>query len=81
MFGTSDAITNLRDGVRGGTIQFDEYTIQEKERLDVLAGRFYGDGRLWWVLASVSNVGWILQIPPGTKIVVPKLSDVQRILG
>lgn len=80
-FGTSEAITILRDGIRTGELQYEEYSIRDGERLDTLAGKYYGDGRLWWVLSAVSNIGWGLQVPPGTKILVPRLVDVQRVLG
>ena len=81
MFGTSETITIIRNGLASGEIRYDEYVIKERERLDTIAGENYGDARLWWILAASSKIGWGLQVPPGTKILIPKLSDVQRLLG
>jgi hypothetical protein len=81
MFGTSETISVIRNGIASGEIRYEEYSLQERERLDTLAGKSYGDGRLWWILAAASNIGWGLQVPPGTKVLIPKLTDVQRLLG
>lgn len=50
-------------------------------RLDNLAGDIYGDARYWWILAAGSDIGWGLQVPPGTIINVLDMSDVQRLVG
>ena len=55
--------------------------LRERERLDVLAGQIYGDARYWWVLAAASDIGWGLQVPPGTLIRIPQLSDVINLIG
>jgi len=47
----------------------------EAERLDVIAGRVYGDGRLWWIIAAASGIGWWLQVPAGTRLVIPTSLD------
>ena len=53
----------------------------ETTRLDILAGTLYGDGRLWWVLAAASNIGWWPQVPAGTLIRVPAdLTEVENLL-
>ena len=49
-----------------------EHTVQSTDRVDVLANTFYGDSRLWWVLA-VAN-GWdepATSLCPGQTIKVP----------
>jgi nucleoid-associated protein YgaU len=51
------------------------------ERLDTIAGVAYGDGRYWWVLAAASNIGWGLQVPPGTIIRIPDLSQVAALVA
>jgi hypothetical protein len=45
--------------------------MKEDARLDVMAGREYGDASLWWVIAAASNIGWGLQVPAGTRILIP----------
>jgi hypothetical protein len=80
-FGTSFYIPAIRNGILNGNIRFEEIILDEGERLDVLAGKFYGDGRYSWVLAAASDVGWTLQVPPGTRIRVPNLEDVANIVA
>ena len=81
LLATNQTLQNIRDGVRNGNISFTEFVLTEAERLDVIAGRSYGDGRLWWLIAAASGIGWWLQAPSGTRIIVPTdLSQVQAVL-
>ena len=68
---TNQSINRIKTAVRDGRLKVKRYKMKEGERLDILANRFLGDGRLWWVLAACSNIGWALQVPPGTLINVP----------
>jgi len=74
---TNQTLQNIRTGVRNGTISFTTMIMTETDRLDIVAGRVYGDGRLWWVIAAASGIGWWLQAPPGTRIIVP--ADLSQI--
>ena len=68
--------------VQRGQIPCDTYETKQAERLDVIAGEYYGDGTLWWVIAAASGIGWNLQVPPGTYIAIPKnLNSVYKLLG
>jgi hypothetical protein len=80
-FGTSFAIPVIRKNMADGNIRFDEMILQEAERLDILAGKFYGDGKLWWVIAAASNIGWVPQVPPGTLIKIPNIQDISKFVG
>ena len=80
-FGTSNAINVIRTAVKNGTLPVKELVINESQRLDTLAGVIYGDGRAWWILAAASNVGWSLQVPPGTIIFAPDLAAVSALVG
>mgnify|MGYP001416916754 CR=1 FL=1 len=80
-YGTSRSAYLIHRGVELGIIESSMYTTTGDDRLDILAGRFYGDGRLWWVLAAASGIGWGLQVPPGTVIKVPKISQVSQLVG
>lgn len=74
-------IPNLRNAVASGEISTITYTILEGDRLDSLAGRYYGDGRLWWVIAAASGIGWWLQVPPGTRLLIPTdLNQVESLV-
>ena len=81
-YGTSAAATIIRNAVRSGEITSDVIMLQEGERLDVIAGRYYSDGRLWWILAAASGIGWGAQVPPGTRVYVPRdLSRITELIG
>lgn len=80
-YGTSFAIPVIRDNVKNGNIRFSEVVIEDSERLDILAGKYYGDGRLWWVISAASEIGWSLQVPPGTLLRIPVLADVGRFVS
>ena len=76
---TNRSIVRIREALNAGTLSTTAFTSQETDRLDVLAGRYYGDGRLWWVIAAASGIGWWLQVPSGTRIVVP--TDLNQVMG
>jgi hypothetical protein len=80
-YGTSYALPAIRENMNAGNIRFQQITLQESNRLDILAGAYYGDGKLWWVIAAASDIGWTLQVPVGTIIKIPDLSDVSRYVG
>jgi nucleoid-associated protein YgaU len=79
---TNETIRLIRRAVENGDIPVTERALKEGERLDNIAGRTYGDGALWWVIAAASGIGWWLQTPPGTLIKIPTdLSYLKSILG
>lgn len=71
MLGTAQKLEAIRSAVKRGAIDFTLHEVSEEERLDQIAYRYYGDGRYWWIIASASNIGWWLQVPPGTRIIIP----------
>ena len=76
---TASSFLRLRDAVRSGQLSTREVILAEGQRLDQLAGQYYGDGNLWWVIAAASEIGWWLQVPPGTHILIPtSLSEALR---
>jgi len=74
--GTSRTVSIIRSAILTGDLSYTQRIVTGVERLDTAAGREYGDGRYWWILAAASNIGWGLQIPPGTILYIPSLSDV-----
>ena len=76
-YGTSSASRIIHDAVVQGNLDVELHTLQEGERLDTLAGQYYSDARLWWVIAAASGIGWGLQVPPGTRIAIPR--DISRV--
>jgi len=80
-YGTSDAVAKIRAGIANGTVPTRTEICAEGVRLDTVAGREYGDGTLWWIIAAASNVGWAPQVPPGTALSIPtNLSAVEQAL-
>lgn len=80
-YGTSYIIPIIRDGIKNGNIRVvATVVLQERQRLDTIAGQVYGDSDLAWVLAAASNIGFWLQCPPGTLVRVPDLEDVLKYL-
>jgi hypothetical protein len=81
-YATPRTIARLQKGIASGRIACRQHVCTELERLDILAGKRYNDSRLWWVIAAASGIGWALQVPPGTRLLIPiKLSDIARIVG
>lgn len=81
-YGTSRVVAAVRIGVRDGAIPLiDVVTTSGNQRLDHLAATYYKDSRFWWVLAAASEIGWGLQVPPGTVINVPNLEAVTALTG
>ena len=80
-FSTSRTIPLLYKATKNGTVAYTVHIVKQGERLDSLAGRFYNDAKLWWVIAAASGVGWNLQVPPGIKLKIPNLSQVATLVG
>ena len=80
-YGTGRAQATIRAAIAQGLINTTTFTLRGAERLDTMAGVLYGDARYWWVLAAASNVGWGMQVPPGTIITVPNLAQVQALVA
>ena len=76
---TPEAVKFIRKGVQRGGIATLSYVVSGNERLDVIAAKKYGNSKLWWIIAAASNIGWALQVPPGTRLLIPK--DLNQIAG
>ena len=45
---------------------------RDSDRLDLLAGQYYEDVTLWWIIASANNIGkGTLVLKPGQQIRIP----------
>jgi hypothetical protein len=76
-FGSPQYLTRVRNLINSGQIPIENQLIlNEEQRLDILAGQFYGNSRYWWIIAIASGIGYGLQVPPGTIITVPNLNSV-----
>ncbi|MBK23564.1 MAG: hypothetical protein CME70_06115 [Halobacteriovorax sp.] len=63
--------TIIYNAVETGQIKSRRFVLKESDRLDIIAGRVYGNARLWWVIAAASGIGWSMQVPPGTSLRIP----------
>ena len=81
-YGTPGGAVMIRKAAERGNIETEEYVSTEGDRLDHLAGKFYGSGTLWWIIAAASGVGWGLQVPPGTLLAIPtRLGQINALVG
>lgn len=80
-YGTNTAIPTIRNNIELGNIPVQTYITKENERLDIIAGKYYGNGALWWLIAAASGVGWGLQVPPGTILKIPDFNVVEKYIG
>jgi hypothetical protein len=58
------------------------HTVIEGDRIDLLAHRYLGDARLWWIICDYNDIFFSLELAPGTDLRIPSIEHVQmRILG
>jgi len=80
--GTSRAAEIIRASIANGTLSAGQkIVVRGFERLDTIAGVVYGEAKYWWILAAASDIGWALQVPPGTVLYAPNLSDISKLVG
>ena len=80
-YGTYTGGNKIYFAVKNGQIPYKTMILKEGTRLDHLAGRVYGDASLWWIIAAASGVGWGLQVPPGTLLIIPTNPGVALAVG
>ena len=81
-YGTYNAGYIVRRAVETRSIEFVKKTTKESERLDIVAGEYYGDGTLWWIIAAASGIGWGLQVPPGIELIIPSdIGQIEALVG
>ena len=81
-YGTNKSIRAIRRAVSSNSISFRVESLSAPARLDTIAGAEYQDGRMWWVIAAASNIGWSLQADAGTRLVIPiDLEEIAELIG
>jgi len=82
MLATPEWLYRIQHNVKAGRIRTEVIILSEGERLDHVAAKAYGNGRLWWIISAASGIGWALQPPPGTRLLVPvNLSDIAMLVS
>ena len=74
---TSKVASRIRRAIDRGVITFKTANVGKGYRLDHAAYEHYQDASLWWVIAAASGIGWGMQIPPGTRLVIP--DDIEQV--
>ena len=65
---------SLTDSLEDDTQILTTYTPQEKERLDLVAHKFYGDSSKWFVIAKANKeIKGNLYTTPGKPLVIPRI--------
>ncbi len=50
------------------------YIVQQGDRLDTIAQRFYNTPTRWWIIAKANNlVNGSMAVPMGTKLFIPNI--------
>ena len=81
-YGTYNAGRIVYKACKSGAIDVTTHVVKENERLDVIAGEYYKDGTLWWIIAAASGIGWSLQVPAGTYLTIPTdLGQITALVG
>lgn len=79
---TAQSVAVLRRAKRFGLLKFRQVILQESQRLDHVAFRELGDPHAWWIIAALSDIGWGMQLPPGTILQIPtNLQVIQGLVG
>jgi hypothetical protein len=78
---TTDISSRIYFAAQNQEIRQDTIRLKQSQRIDHLAAQSYGDGSLWWIIAAASGIGWNLQCPAGTVLIVPKdLNQIYSLL-
>ena len=76
---SNDGARRLRLAREKGQLSTVTKVLGSDMRLDQLAFQYLGDPSYWWAIAALSSIGWGLQLPAGTRVVIPtNLEEVKR---
>jgi hypothetical protein len=78
-FGTAKMCNKLRAAHEAGNLSTKVVIIGSNARLDHVAFSYLGDPSYWWAIAALSGIGWGLQVPAETRLIVP--TSINQIKG
>mgnify|MGYP003634613169 CR=1 FL=1 len=79
-FGTAKAANQLRAVHKAGGIATKTIVLGKGARLDHVAFTYLGDPTYWWTIAVLSGIGWGMQLPADTMLIVPtKIEQIKRL--
>lgn len=64
------------------TVGCPTHTVIQGETLDFIAHKYYDNPRYWWAIldANSDTVVDFFDIKPGTKLVIPRISEIKEVL-
>lgn len=79
---TAQSVTILRRAREFRLLSLRKIILTKSQRLDHIAYRELGDPHAWWIIAALSDIGWGMQLAPGTILYIPNdLNVIQQLVG
>lgn len=79
---TAQSVTTLRRAKEFNLLSLRTVILTKSQRLDHIAFKEFGDPHAWWIIAALSDIGWGMQLPPGTILSIPTdLRVIQQLVG
>ena len=79
---TAQSVTILRRAREFRLLSLRKIILTKSQRLDQIAYRELGDPHAWWIIAALSDIGWGMQLAPGTILYIPNdLNVIQQLVG
>ena len=79
---TAQSVTILRRAREFRLLSLRKIILTQSQRLDHIAYRELGDPHAWWIIAALSDIGWGMQLAPGTILYIPNdLNVIQQLVG
>ena len=55
----------------------DYYIVKDEDTLDQLAFNYYGNAKLWWIIADINDIDHPMVLTTGAVLVIPNLSNIK----
>lgn len=72
---SAKTVLRLRNAYKSGQITARVIVLGSGTRIDHLSYQYLGDPSYWWAIAALSNIGWALQLPAETRLIIPTNID------
>lgn len=53
------------------------HIVKQGDRVDLLAHKYLGDARLWWIICEYNNIFWMFDLVEGNEIRLPSYNYMQ----
>jgi hypothetical protein len=80
-YGTAKMSNKLRKAYAAGLLSTKTVVMGAAARLDHVAYSYLGDPSYWWAIAALSEIGWGLQVPAETRLIIPtNINEIKDLL-